>query len=231
MHHVHGMPIDYDARSYGAARERAGGTDERLAEAYFDAQFDMVRALRPVVVGHFDLVRLLSAEREGRFRRWPGVWERVERNLREVVAYGGLVEVNAAGLRKGLREPYPGRDICRVSFLRVAGVGELRGVGCGLQCADVSSWQAFLEMGGRFTLSDDSHGVEQVGTNYERVLQFVEETGIKEVHFLERGGVAFDQRFPNVSMSSVSLAELKRHAFWRVGRSNDALPEGSPKAD
>lgn len=219
---MHGIPIDYDARSYGAAREWGGGTDELLAEAYFDAQFEMVIALRPVVVGHFDLVRLLSAEREGGLRRWPGVWDRVERNLREVVAYGGLVEVNAAGLRKGLQEPYPGGEICRVSCF-VGGVVD----GSVL----TFSWQAFLEMGGRFTLSDDSHGVEQVGTNYERVLQFVEETGIKEVHFFGRGGVAFDHRFPNVSMSLVSLAELKRHAFWRVGRSNDGLPEGSPKVD
>lgn len=230
MHHVHGIPIDYDARSYGAARERAGGTDERLAEEYFDAQFNMVRALRPVVVGHFDLVKLLSADREGGFRRWPGVWERVERNLRVVVAYGGLVEVNAAGLRKGLREPYPGAEICRVSFLSMTKVLRSRGAWSVDWRVLTFSWQAFLAMGGRFTLSDDSHGVEQVGTNYERVLQFVEETGIKEVHFLERGGVAFDHRFPNVSVSSASLAELKRHAFWRVGRSNDGFPEETPKS-
>lgn len=76
-----------------------------------------------------------------------------------------------------------------------------------------------MKLGGRFTLSDDSHGVEQVGLNYEKVLEFVESCGIKELHFLERGGVAFDDRFPGVSVSSASLADLKGHAFWSVDRS------------
>lgn len=78
-----------------------------------------------------------------------------------------------------------------------------------------------MKHGGRFTLSDDSHGVDQVGLNYEKVLDFVEKTGIKEIHFLGRGSAGFDHRFPNVSMSSASLAALKGHAFWRVERSNN----------
>lgn len=118
------------------------------------------------------------------------MWRAVERNLAYVAGYGGLLEVNSAGLRKGLGEPYPKAEIC----------------------------EAFLRRGGRFTLSDDCHGVEQVGTNYEGVLEFVEKAGIREVYFLERGGPAFDHRFPDVSLSSVGLADLKRHAFWRVGR-------------
>lgn len=79
----------------------------------------MLRALRPPVVGHFDVVRVLSAEGgegEGSLKRWGRVWEGVERNLRFVVGYGGLVEVNAAGWRKGLGEPYPKGEVCEVGF-------------------------------------------------------------------------------------------------------------------
>ena len=96
------------------------------------------------------------------------------------------------------------------------GVFETQGVWDG--SCNVLTWfcQAFLKYGGRFTLSDDSHGVEHVGSNYEKMLEFIEKTGIEEIHFLERGGAGFDHRFPNVSMSSVSLADLKRHAFWRA---------------
>lgn len=110
------MPIDFDRALYERAREAAGGTDERVFEAYFDAQLEMLRALRPPVVGHFDLVRLLSDEPDGSLRRFEGVWERVVRNLEFVVGYGGVVEVNGSALRKGLREPYPQREVCLVSL-------------------------------------------------------------------------------------------------------------------
>lgn len=117
VHHVHGVPIDYDAPSYVAARDRAGGSDERLFEDYFDAQFEMVRALRPPVVGHFDLVRLKSDDVERSFGAWPGVWRAIERNLGFIAGYGGLLELNSAGLRKGMSEPYPKAEICRVGVL------------------------------------------------------------------------------------------------------------------
>lgn len=111
---MHTIPIDYDHDMYRRARDIAGGTDERLFEDYFDAQLDMLKALKPPVVGHFDLIRLKSDDPERSFKVWPGVWERVLRNLKFVVGYGGLVEVNGAALRKGMSEPYPQGEICKV---------------------------------------------------------------------------------------------------------------------
>lgn len=64
-------------------------------------------------------------------------------------------------------------------------------------------------MGGQFTLSDDSHGVEQVGTSYERLLRFVEETRIKEIVYFERGSTSKDIRFPNILTSTTTLHTLK----------------------
>jgi histidinol-phosphatase (PHP family) len=118
VHHVHTIPIDYDRGLYLKAREAAGGTDERLFEDYFDAQFEMLENARPTVVGHFDLIRLLcdNPNVDEEWGRWKGAWERVERNLRKVVEIDGLLEVNSSALRKGLREPYPGKKICQVSF-------------------------------------------------------------------------------------------------------------------
>jgi len=117
VHHVHEIPIDYDRAMYAEAREAAGGTDERLFEDYFDAQFEMLTALEPRVVGHFDLIRLFSEEPDGELRGMKGVWGRVVRNLELIVEQGGLLEINSSALRKGLREPYPGRSICQVSRL------------------------------------------------------------------------------------------------------------------
>lgn len=123
VHHVHGIPIDYDAQSYRRARDQAGGTDARLFEDYFDAQFHMLRALKPPVVGHFDLIRLKSDDAERSFAQWPAVWRAIERNLEFIAGYGGLLELNSASLRKGMSEPYPKAEICQVGFFASRGEG------------------------------------------------------------------------------------------------------------
>lgn len=115
LHHVHTIPIDFSREMYEQARQAAGGTDERLFEDYFDAQLDMLQALKPPVVGHLDLVRLLSDDPNVELRSMDGVWKKVLRNLQFVAQYGGLQEINTAAWRKGLWDPFPQADICRVS--------------------------------------------------------------------------------------------------------------------
>lgn len=117
VHHVHTIPIDFDRKMYEEARNKAGGTDEKLFQDYFDAQYDMLQKLRPPVVGHFDLVRLLSDDGNGSFTQWEGVWFRLMRNLKFIAGYGGVVEINSSALRKGLSEPYPQVEICKVGDL------------------------------------------------------------------------------------------------------------------
>jgi len=154
---VHEIPIDYDTAMYRKARDAAGETDEQLFDDYFDLQFEMLRTLQPKVVGHFDLIRLLSDKPDRDLREWKGVWAKVERNLELVVEQGGLLEINTSALRKGLQQPYPRKEICEV----------------------------FLSLGGKLTLSDDSHGTTQVGTNFEKAFSFLDDLGVKEVWTLK----------------------------------------------
>ena len=115
VHHVHTIPIDFDRDMYVRARDASeGGTDEKLFEDYFDGQLDMLKALKPPVVGHFDLLRLKSDDPERSFKQWSTVWEKILRNLDFIVEYGGIMELNSASLRKGLSEPYPKAEICKV---------------------------------------------------------------------------------------------------------------------
>lgn len=77
--------------------------------------------------------------------------------------------------------------------------------------------QQFLKLGGRFTLSDDSHGTEQVGLNYNRVFQCIELAGIKELHHfgpIDAASKPPDERFPAVQWEAVPVSDLKGHAFW-----------------
>ncbi|KAI9367024.1 Polymerase/histidinol phosphatase-like protein [Aspergillus egyptiacus] len=188
VHHTKTVPIDYDREMYERARDLAGGSDEKLFEAYFDEQLDMLQQLKPLVVGHFDLIRLKSDDPERSFKQWTGVWERILRNLDYVAGYGGILELNSAALRKGMSEPYPKGEIC----------------------------EEFLARGGRFCLSDDSHGLDQVGLNYHRVLEFVDKVGISTLHYLDLadGKTPLDARFPRTVVRSVSVEEVKKMDFW-----------------
>ncbi|KAI0436625.1 histidinol-phosphatase [Xylaria telfairii] len=190
LHHVNGVPIDYDKEYYAQAvasvRTQMNGAavnsnltdtttiqasrsengkawevevdEEKTYERYYDQQYEMLTALRPRVVGHFDLIRLMSSDPSRDVRRWCGVWERIERNLAFVASYGGWLECNSSALRKGLAEPYP----CRVIA------------------------EKWLSLEGKFTLSDDSHGIAQVGTNYGPALDFLSSLGVTTLWILRR---------------------------------------------
>ena len=113
---MHAVPIDYDRALYLKARQKSDGTDEKLFGDYFDLQHEMLEALKPPIVGHFDLIRLLSDNPDASFMQWTGVWQKILRNLDFIQQYGGIVELNTAALRKGLSEPYPNSEICKVSI-------------------------------------------------------------------------------------------------------------------
>jgi histidinol-phosphatase (PHP family) len=114
------MPIDFDTPMYHKAREIAGGSDEKIFADYFDSQYEMLTALKPPLVGHLDLIRLKSDDPDRSFRTWPAVWEKIERNLKFIAGYGGVLELNTSSLRKGMSEAYPQSEICKVSIDAVA---------------------------------------------------------------------------------------------------------------
>lgn len=113
VHHVHEIPIDFSAELFSQAQNKSGSL-EKLYEDYFDSQYEMIRALRPPIIGHFDLIRLKSSAPNESFQQYEVTWSKILRNLRAIKEYGGILELNSAGLRKGLDEPYPGLEICRV---------------------------------------------------------------------------------------------------------------------
>lgn len=70
-------------------------------------------------------------------------------------------------------------------------------------------------MGGRFTLSDDSHGVPQVAFGYHDVLKFAEQSGITSITILEKGTNT------EVGTRDISIENLKLHRFFRIPTSTD----------
>ncbi|KAF8581825.1 histidinol-phosphatase [Ramaria rubella] len=159
IHHANTIPIDFDPPTFERALAVFATTNperalEHLFLSYFDAQYDLMQRFRPEVIGHFDLCRLYRPN--ARFQDYPSVWASIERNVRFAIEYGALFELNAAAFRKGWNDAYPGSDV--------------------VQC--------IKKLGGRFTLSDDSHGPHAVGLNYHRLRDYVQRTGITQLWYL-----------------------------------------------
>lgn len=72
----------------------------------------------------------------------------------------------------------------------------------------------FLQLGGGFVMSDDSHGIEHIATNYQRLLTFIQKAGIQEIYFADKLGECKDSRFPDSGFSTVKVVELARSKFW-----------------
>ena len=213
VHHVNGIPTDYDRELYLKAREKSEGTcagDEKIFEAYFDLQLEMLENLKPPIVGHFDVIRLWSDDKDASFARYPEVWRKITRNLDVIVGYGGVLEINSAALRKGMKEPYPMAEICQVCLPYYFGMF------CWL-CHLHLVVQEFRARGGLFTLSDDSHGIAQIATHYAQTFAFLEESGIEDVvcfeNSVQNSTLQDRQRRQVLTTRTVKLPALKAHPF------------------
>jgi histidinol-phosphatase (PHP family) len=160
VHHVQGIPIDFDETMYANAEATLGST-EALFESYFDSQLCLLQQIHqnlpdlPVVVGHFDLVRMF---RPG-FALNEEMWTRIRRNVDYISAKGFVVEINSRAWKKGLKGAYPLPDILDYMVRR----------------GDVL-----------FTLSDDSHGPKDVGMHYGLLVAYLKEFGVRDVWFPKR---------------------------------------------
>lgn len=66
-------------------------------------------------------------------------------------------------------------------------------------------------------MSDDSHGIDQVGTNYARLLKFIQKVGIKEVFYVDKDATPSDDRF-SAGLSSIAVDQLLQLPFWKTAQ-------------
>lgn len=157
VHHIDDICYDGLAESYQHALAELG-SHTALYCRYFDRQFEMLTALRPEVVGHFDLIRIFDSD----YRlRWadPAIRERITRNLRLIKELDLILDFNLRALLKGAKEPYISRPILL----------EAR------------------ELGISVVPSDDSHSVAEVGANMAEGIRILHELGF-DTHWRVPGG-------------------------------------------
>lgn len=209
VHHVHSIPIDFDQEKWNMAAEYSiskksknnEGIDVKeghraLFNDYFDLQYRLLQRITPTVIGHFDLIRLFSPKEyltSGFIEKeWPEVWAKIVRNVEYSIGYGALFELNSSAVRKGWDTPYPGPDIAKI----------------------------ILEKGGMFCLSDDSHGVNQVGLNYNVSLKYLQSLGAEKLYYLslpdnEDENNEISKFVNRPIIKSILLNQVKEDVFWK----------------
>jgi histidinol-phosphatase (PHP family) len=163
VHHVNELIIDGPRELYEKAAHAVGGL-EALAVAYYESVARMVMALKPEVVSHLDLVRRNAPDPESVETR--AAKEAALRTLDVIAESGAILDLNTAGIRKGLGSPYP-----RPWLLTEA-----------------------HERGIPLCFGDDSHGPEQVGFGLDEARVYLLEHGIETITALTREDGAVVQK-------------------------------------
>ncbi|XP_068701838.1 uncharacterized protein [Montipora foliosa] len=166
--------------------EELVGGTEEVMCRYFDHQFRLLEEVSPEVIGHFDLIRAHRPE----FEFSDMIWEKIVRNINFGISYGALFEINTSGAspNKKLQFPYPHRNVL----------------------------EHMLKSGAKLTLSDDSHGIGDVGFWYDCLPQFLKDNNVSELYYLHRELVPSDSRELQFESKVVckKLIDWSSHPFW-----------------
>ena len=90
VHHVDTIPIDFSAELFDKAEEKHKGT-ENLFIAYYNSQYNLLKQLKPTIIGHFDLIKMYRPD----FELTDEITSVIQRNLEFAVGYGALFEINS----------------------------------------------------------------------------------------------------------------------------------------
>jgi len=157
VHYVEEISIDGPAAEFERLVAMVGGIDE-VAVRYYHNVARLVRELQPEVVGHLDLIRRNAPA--GAVLDSPRIAGAVELALEEVLNCDAILDLNTAGWRKGLGNPYP--EPWLVQRASAMGIG--------------------------FCFGDDSHGGPDVGAGIDEARDYLLANGVDRIRRLSREG-------------------------------------------
>lgn len=126
---------------------------------YFEAIEEMAKSNLFDIVGHLDLIKV--------FKYLPNKDIKLIalKALKEIKKAGMVLEINAAGLRKPIKESYPSKQLLEVAF----------------------------DLDIPITFSSDAHSLEQIGFKYDEVSSLAKNIGYKKcVKFKDREKIFID---------------------------------------
>lgn len=158
VHYVDEILVDGWPETFARALEKRGGDLESVVLGYYENMAAMIQALRPEIVGHFDVVRKFGAA-HGPVDT-PRIRRAAETALESAREYGCILDCNTGGFRKGHGMPYPAPWVVEMA----------------------------RRMGIPFCFGDDSHAVEEVGADIDLARAYLLENGIESITCLAREG-------------------------------------------
>lgn len=161
VHYVEEKVVDGSPAKFSATVQHFGGV-EALAVRYYETVGEMVAALRPEVVGHFDLIKknVTLAGLDVSELLTDRVVVAAMDALDVVRETGAILDLNTAGWRKGLGDPYPAPWLVKAAHAK--GIG--------------------------FCFGDDSHRTSEVGAGVEDAAEYLKRNGVNTVAVLTREG-------------------------------------------
>ena len=119
---------------------------------YFDVIEEMAKSNLFDVVGHLDLIKVFKylPKKDIRTLAMP--------SLKAIKKSNMTLEINAAGLRKPINEPYPSKSLLEIAF----------------------------ELDIPITFSSDAHSIEQIGFMYNEVCSLAKEIGFSKCVIFEK---------------------------------------------
>ncbi len=147
VHHLDDICFDYSKQAYERVIKKCGSIDA-MYNIYFDLQFEMIKALKPFVVGHFDLIRIFDNQYKKRVLK-PQIHKKIIRNLELIKKFDLVLDLNLRSILKGADEPY-----VTASILKLA-----------------------KNMGIRAVPGDDAHSVFDAGLNIEKGIKILKAAG------------------------------------------------------
>lgn len=142
------------------ALERIGDDPLVLAENYFSRFCAYIKARRPDIIGHFDLLTKFDEKGGGLFLQHPAYHALAEKYLREALQADCLFEVNTGAISRGWRTaPYPHENLLHI----------------------------LKKEGGNLTITSDCHAVGTLDCHYAETKQLLKDIGFQYTYVLYGG--------------------------------------------
>ncbi|MBU8910994.1 MAG: histidinol-phosphatase HisJ [Desulfobacterales bacterium] len=149
VHHIDDIYFDYSKEEYDRAASVCGSYDA-MYEKYFDLQYEMIKTLKPFIIGHFDLIRIYDKDYKKRLLL-PQINRKIQRNLKLIKSLNLVMDFNLRPLARGEKEPY-----ITSSILKKAKEMEI--------CV---------------VPGDDSHSVNEAGRHVDKAIEILKAYGFK----------------------------------------------------
>ena len=155
------LPIDSSYDYFKACLEAFNYDAVRMAEVYYGRFYDYLKARKPDIIGHFDLITKFDELDKSLFLENAKYREIAENYALKINELGCVFEVNTGAITRGMRKtPYPSEHLLHA-----------------LKKQDV-----------KLTLSSDSHTVATLDGAFEETADYLYDLGFRYAYVLSDSG-------------------------------------------